>query len=291
VGFYDRDQDALAHLRNVCVLPHMSEAGLLEEWAAARARLGAPMPGAGAPEIRELGSAEAAYAEELCARPWVQALLQKPDYRAASFKLVEIAPLLAHQPFVDLERSDRSCESLREAGIAELMQRCLPPTQPRPFEPPTVVDRQPHSIIIKLPRPHVEQLKGALMRADDNGVEQTIAGVALSYTLPFVQVVRLEGRYYLQNGYHRTFGAARLGVTHIPCLVRNLSNGNDAQNHAEAPDWMLMPRRLLESSNPPTLGHFLRGRAHDVMLRAWSLNIHITWSHAVMADEYEGLKP
>jgi hypothetical protein len=51
----------------------------------------------------------------------------------------------------------------------------------------------------------------------------------------------------------------------------------------------MMPRQVLDSPNPPTLAHFLRGRAHEVMLRATSLVLQITWGYHVMPDEYDGL--
>jgi hypothetical protein len=34
-----------------------------------------------------------------------------------------------------------------------------------------------------------------------------------------IQVVQFNGRYYLKNGYHRTFGAVEAGLTELPALV------------------------------------------------------------------------
>ena len=283
VGFYDREHDALAHLRNTCFLPDASDASLLEEWAAARSKLGPPIPRAGAPEIRELEPEDQAYIRELRAQPWVQSLLQRPACRSAAFKLVEIEPLLAHQPFVDLERSRDGGKQLGSAPIAELMRICLPQTRPKPLEPPAVILKQQHSMTIKVRKWHLEALMPTLTSAGSNGYEHTTAGVDLHWSLPFVHVVRLGGRYYLRNGYHRTFSAARRGATHIPCFV---SNGDDTEIRSEGINWLLMPRHVLDSSNPPTLGHFLNGRAHEIMLRATSLTVHVTWSLCLMPDEY-----
>ena len=289
VGFYDQERDALAHLRNTCVFRDASDASLRTEWVAARSKLGPPVPRAGAPEVREFEFAEAAYVRELRAQPWVNALLRKPTYQSAEFKLVEIEPLLAHQPFIDLERVQDGSRRLSGSTVAELMPICLPQAAPQPLEPPTVVAKQPHSIVIKSRRAHIDALVPGVMTIDQDGFEHTLAGVNLHLALPFINVVRLGGRYLLRSGYHRVFGAAKLGATHIPCLVREVtySNSNDGSLHPS--EWLMMPRWLLESENPPTLAHFLKGRAHDVMLRATSLVLQITWGYHRIPDEYEGL--
>jgi hypothetical protein len=270
-------------------VPDLTQAEMLQEWRAAKSRLGTPAPKAGVPEIREFDPAEIPYIGELRALPWVQALLQRPIYRAASFKLVEIAPLLAHQPFLDLDRVDRGCQGLGRATVAELMRLCLPRVQSKPLEPPTVILQQWDSITIKSRKAHIEAFVPGIATIDENGFERTIAGVSLESSLPFVHVVRLGGRYILRTGYHRVFGAAKRGATHIPCLVRDHADGDGSGGTPEPLNWLLVPQRLLESSDPPTLGHFLDGRAHEVTLRATSLVMQITWSHNVLPDEYDGL--
>ncbi len=291
VGFIDQQRQALDHLRNYCVLPDMSDGPLLKEWATAKAKIGAPIPRAGAPDIREFEPSEEAYIRELQVQPWVQSVLQTPGYRGAAFKLVEIEPLLAHQPFVDIERSDNVSKGLRSPAVAELMPICLPRTQPRPLDLPTVIVQEAQSIIIKSRDLQIETLKTALMTINRNGYEQVLAGMEIRWSLPFVHVVRFSGRYYLLNGYHRALGAGKAGATHIPCLLREAPSSDDGTLRSDGPEWLLMPRRLLESSNPPTLGHFLHGRAHDVRLRATSRILHVTWSHNLMPDEYDGIKP
>ncbi len=284
VGFMDQQRQALDHLRNFCVLSEMSEAALLGEWAAARAKVGAPHPRAGAPDIREIEPPDDAYVRELRAQPWVQTVFQAEGYRDAAFKLVEIEPLLAHQPFVDVERSDHVCKRLRNSAVAELMPLCLPRTQPAPLDPPTVIVQEPQSLIIKSRDLQIETLRTMLMTVSHGGYDRVLAGMEISWSLPFVHVVRLSGRYYLLNGYHRALGAAKVGVTHIPCLLREVPGEAD-------PAWLMMPRRLFASSNPPTMGHFLHGRTHEVRLRAISRILHVTWSHHLMPDEYEGIGP
>jgi len=289
VGFIDQQRQALEHLRNYCVLPDISDGPLLKEWATAKAKIGAPIPKAGAPDVREFGPQEAAYIRELQAQPWVQSVLQTSGYRNAAFQLVEIEPLLAHQPFVDVERSDQVCKGLRTPAVAELMSICLPQTQPRPLDLPTVIVQEAQSIIIKSRDLQIETLKTTLMTINRNGYQHVLAGMEIRWSLPFVHVVRFDGRYYLLNGYHRALGVRKAGATHIPCLLRDAPS--DAALRSDGPEWLLMPRRLLESSNPPTLGHFVHGRAHDVRLRATSRILHVTWSHNLMPDEYDGLKP
>ena len=289
VGFYDQERDALAHLRNTCLIPDGSDASLLKEWAAAKGKSGQPMPRAGQPEVREFALAESAYIRELCAQPWVQGLLKKPAYRGASFKLVEIEPLLVHQPFVDLERAARVCQPLSGPAVADLMPICLPRAQPKPLEPPAVTAGGNNSLAIKMRHAHIEFITPELATVVDDGYESTLAAARLHWSLPFINVVRIGGRHLLRSGNHRVFGAAKQGATHIPCLVREASDHNGSEVASESPDWLMIPRRVLESGNPPTMAHYLRGRAHDVMLRATSVVLQITWAYHILPDEFEGL--
>jgi hypothetical protein len=43
--------------------------------------------------------------------------------------------------------------------------------------------------------------------------------------------------------------------------------------------------QLLESANPPTIEHYIAGRAFDVQLRASMRLIEISWSQHTMFDE------
>ena len=105
--------------------------------------------------------------------------------------------------------------------------------------------------------------------------------VQIGVTPPFAQVVRFNGRCYLLNGYHRTVGAAQAGATHIPCIFRDVASALEAGvNPPET-----FPLGLLESNNPPTLGHFANGLAYAAQLKSVSRYMHVSWDEHVIPDE------
>jgi hypothetical protein len=56
-------------------------------------------------------------------------------------------------------------------------------------------------------------------------------------------------------------------------------------------DGQTFPLSLLESGDPPTIGHFTQSKALDVSLRALSRVLHVTWSESVLPDEYDRMNP
>lgn len=283
IGFCDQ-HEALSFLRTFAVSRDASEGALLAEWAAAKAKIGASTPRAGLPDVRSVDSPCDAYIRKLWEQRWVRATLDQPEYQNAEFKLIEIEPLLAHQPFVNTERPDQIYGSAPALSLTDLMPICLPLTQPQPLGSPTQVVKDSHSIVIKGRDLEMNRITAATLSVRREEIEQNFIGVQISWNLPFVHVVRFNGRHYLYNGYHRALGAAARGATHIPCLLREWLTSEQGE-----PSWLMMPRRVLESSNPPTLGHFLRGCAYPVLLRAMSRIVSVSWSERLMPDEYEGL--
>ncbi len=116
-----------------------------------------------------------------------------------------------------------------------------------------------------------------LFPAGDN----TAAGIIFGLSVPLVHVVRLNGRCYLHNGFHRVYGARMAGATHVPCVFRDVP---DEASAGIAPPGTF-DRMLLESANPPTLAHFTNGSAHVVQLRAITRVLHISWAEYAMPTE------
>lgn len=105
-------------------------------------------------------------------------------------------------------------------------------------------------------------------------------GVQVGAALPLAHVLRIDGRCYLQNGFHRAVGLRAAGAAAMPCLVRDAASPDElGLGHGT------FDRALLESANPPTLGHFTQGRAHPVRLRAMSRIVHVSWAEYLVADE------
>jgi hypothetical protein len=43
--------------------------------------------------------------------------------------------------------------------------------------------------------------------------------------------------------------------------------------------------QVMESANPPTLGHFTQGRSYDVQLKAFHRTLHISWAEYAMTHD------
>jgi hypothetical protein len=291
VGFITDQQQAFQHLRLQCVPFDPCDQALSAEWNAAQRKLGPPILRAGTPDIRPIPATDAGYIQQLMQQTWVQEAFRMFGYVSAEFKLVEIDPLLAYQFIVDTARSSHHCGILNNPTVGELMPICLPLAQPKPPDLSPVIDPphagQPQSIVIKVRNLSMQQLQLGIFGLNQNGYESWVAGMQIHVTLPFVHVVRLNGKYYLHNGFHRAFGARKVGVTHVPCLLRDVTTPQEAG----IIDGQTFPPSVLTSPNPPTIGHFTQGRAHDVQLRALSRILHVSWSQSVMPDEYDRMNP
>jgi hypothetical protein len=79
------------------------------------------------------------------------------------------------------------------------------------------------------------------------------------------RVIQVRERCFLRAGFHRAVGARIAGHTHIPCIFSRLPYYPSLTQPERS--WSFS-RTILESDDPPTLGHFTHGRACRVQLRA-----------------------
>jgi hypothetical protein len=289
-GFLTDPSLAINHLRHHCKPPaNITDAQLLATWQAAKAALGTPFPSAGSANPQPIPASMQPHISNLMSQAWVQERFQgmcvtqqAVGLPIPEFKIVEIDPLLAFQVTVDTDRSSSNCGGLnRQPTEAELLETCLPSVYPTQNFFQSTVNNQSRSVIIKT-RNHNLQM-------DHWGVftppgSPAFAGVTFRVSFPFVHVVRLNGRCYLFNGYHRAYGCRMAGATHVPCIFREVSNARDAGIN---PDAGTFDEQLLTSADPPTLAHFTQGRALAVDLRQWSRVLHVTWEQYAVPDEYD----
>jgi len=268
VGFMPREQ-AILHLKTACIAPDPSDHALEAEWLEARKRLGAPTERAGDPEILDLPPEAAAHMASMV-QGWPNHF-QGPT--VPDFKMVEIAPLLAYQFVIDGPRSGHHCGIFGSPpSIGDLLKVCLPE---QPTDEPLHSQQLAQFVVIKARSLNVNmQAQGMIAPG--------IFGIAIGLSLPWVHVVRYNGRCYLHNGYHRTYGAAIQGATHVPCIFRDV---HDAAAAGIKTDGTTFPIDILESGNPPTLAHFSQGKAQQVTLRATTRILHVSWAEYGMYDE------
>lgn len=271
VGFMDQ-QAAIGYLRNSCVqVGNSDDATLIAEWQIARSKLGAPMPRAGNPDIRDIPTTHAAYISLFASQPWIANALNS-TVAGAVFRYVEIDPLLAFQIAIDDGRSNHHCAPFSlPPTLEQLLSTCLPMTPP---EEPVQIAQGAQSMLITS--------RSLNFRALAQGfIGGAFVGMQVGVALPLVHVVRLNGRCYLFNGFHRAYGAKMAGATHVPCLFREVFDAPSAGINAPG----TFELSLLESLDPPTLGHFSQGRAHDVSLRILTRTLHVSWAEYVVSAE------
>jgi len=241
-------------------------------WNEAQTRLGAPIGSPGSPEILGLDTAHQAYLEGVLTSPrYGETVGSLP----ASFQLVEIEPLLAFQFHVYSERSEDLCNSFSNPPeINELLGTCLPHTlEAIPFKH----DLRPNGIIIESDTPNLRLFGGGIPGND--ALAHLLVAAFVGAATPLVQVVRFNGRCYLRNGFHRVYGARVAGATHIPCIFMEASGWGDVVGGGGT-----FSQALLESDNPPTLGHYTQGRAHQ--LRRMRRVISVNWAeHAFLESD------
>jgi hypothetical protein len=273
VGFMDQPA-AHAHFINSCVCVSQAPPDLDAEWIAAKARLGAPFPTAGLPDIQPIPAANIGHTNQLVNGPWVAPMFAAgAPWHGCHFMLVEIDPLLAFQFTIGDGRSKHHGAALgQNPTVDALLPICLPlAPQTENFQ----IFNSPNSMMLKARSLNLQNFGGGVFNA-------AFMGIQFGVSLPFLHVVRHNGRCYLHNGFHRALAIRQSGATHAPCILR------DVPDHASVgirTDGGTFGATLLESANPPTLGHFTQGRAYNVQLKNVARYLHVSWADYVIPDE------
>jgi hypothetical protein len=259
---------ALHHLRTSCIPKDPSDSALIEEWTAAKSKLGVAAPNAGFPSVSPLAKQYKSHIQAVVS----QAAFQPGgSFCGAHACLVEIDPILSVQFAIDLDRIAYLCGALRNPSLEETLDVCLP-LKPQSESFQTLSGAQ--SILLKSRSMNIKLSAGGLFN-------DTFLGVKLGVSSPHVRVVRYRGRCYIHNGFHRAVGLRMAGVTHMPCLIKDVADESETGISENA----TFSAKLLESDNPPTLAHFTQGRAREVTLRALSRVVHVSWAEYTVPDE------
>jgi len=269
VGFMEQQQ-AINYLRGACVVADDSDVALTQEWNLAKTQICPPAANAGRPQIGDLPHQHQSYVDQLKQQPWLVASTNNQSLNWQC-KMVEIAPLLAFQFNVDSTRSAHHCQAISaSSGIDELLLICLPQSLPNES---AKVDLGANSVIFRA--------KCLNLRTQAAGKFGDFMGVHVSLSVPLAHVVRHNGLCYLHNGFHRAYGLMKSGVTHMPCIFRDVASHDEVGIRS---DGNTFSAQLLESTNPPTVGHFGQC-AYKVSMRSFSRIIHVSWSEYTVLDD------
>ena len=273
VGFLNQS-DALAHFANRCICASPDPVALGAEWNAAKEKLGGAFPNAGRPDIQPIPQTGSCHIELLRAAPWVAEIFGPGGlWHGCEFKMVELDPLLSFQFAIGVGRSqDIGGMLTTPPTMDELLNLCLPLSPPaETFQ----TFNSPSAMILKARSLNLMSFGGGVFNSE-------FMGIQFGVSLPFLPVVRLNGRCYLHNGFHRALAIRMAGATHAPCIFRDVS---DHATVGIRTDGATFGVQLLELANPPTIGHFTQGRAYDVQLKNVARYLHVSWAEYIIPDE------
>lgn len=239
------------YLATECVPSSLDQTALEAEWAAAVALLQEPLPNVGAPEVLDVPDAHKDYVDALKASEQWQPLFEANPHW--DVKLVEAGPLLAYQFQVLDSHADNHGDGLGEPPtLDQLFTTCLPMM---PVSENFTWTRYGNSVLV--------ETRALNLRPDLLPVEGQPGAFIfrIGAALPFVHVVRFEGKYFLHNGYHRTCAALRKGATHVPCVIRDVGS---PQEIGLGPGTFSLEAFLTD--NPPCMHQFATGQAYPVQL-------------------------
>lgn len=212
---------------------NFTEADLLDEWRAARAR------------VRVLQREEAGFADDVpvaelgpAYEPLLIEFLKDPLVRhgfnmvPTEVGIVELDRLVVYQNHIDLAHVGRLVESMGGTpDWRDLFRICLPFDHP---SPPVAWSRSHDNGFVFLSPSNDLRFLGTMPLEGHHivdypppGVMVGVVGLAVGFGSNFLNAIRVGGRLILNNGSHRAFALRRLGVTHVPCVVQHVASRSE----------------------------------------------------------------
>jgi len=138
--------------------------------------------------------------------------LFKEGFRVA---LVDLERVCAIQPHVLTESAVERLQGVDVSSLESVASVTLP--IPGPERMPAQFDSSKNAWIFSSRNPNL-RIAGNFSGEVQPGVPGF--GFVVSISNSYVQVAGLRGRYFLRDGYHRSFGLLAAGARWVPCLVR-----------------------------------------------------------------------
>lgn len=243
--------DGIKYLATECAPVSCDPAALHAEWTAATALIREPLSNVGMPEILDIPDEYKGYVDALKAsEQWRPAFDANPHW---DIKLVEAGPLLAYQfQVLDGHATSHGSGLGNPPTLDELFAACLPIM---PVSENFTWTRFGNSVLVET---RALNLRPDLLPIDGQpGAFVFRIGAAL----PFVHVVRFEGKCFLHNGYHRTYAALTKAATHVPCVIRDVASPQEVGLGQGT-----FSLEAFQSQNPPCMHQFGSGQAYPVQL-------------------------
>lgn len=260
------------YYRNLAVDWRLRDEGrLMDEWRTANDR------------VRELESTEAAFADDVPILPLPSEMheLEAEVLADAQFRnafrfipvrigMVELDRMVVFQKHINLSFVRDVHERIGDAELTpgELFRLCIPlVTQPSPVR---VAPTGPNSFSFISPSHDfrfVESLlldPDQLLRYEAMGPVARILGIVVGYGPNYLNALHANGRLILSNGSHRAFALRERGVTHVPCVIQEISRPEELEITG-AEDVRRNSSRYLTAPRPPLLKDYFDDHLRKVI--------------------------
>jgi hypothetical protein len=215
---YAAQQEAINHLVNSVPPSPQEITEVTARWQAATLELanGGPRPPL-EPEAEALPAALEAWAERVSSSAQFQFLLGNLH---PEFAILSISRLIAIQKFVYSDADGPDPPSADD--LQALFQLTAP--EYKVTARATIKDDATLSYTMASENPNLRvggMAESEVMVATPSGAQMPlhIFGYFATYGGPWMQVARLQGRWFLRDGYHRAYNFLKHGIDRVPCVV------------------------------------------------------------------------
>lgn len=192
------------------------------------------------------------------------AFRQRPDVIATFLGLdwtvgiVDLKDVLSFQKVIVEEEATERANAVIVDDLQSLFSFCLPDPA-EGIEISGTMDPDQKGITLSSLNPNL-RVGGHMIADVDVAVapggpvqKQKFMGYSINFGARFVQVAEYNGRWFVRDGYHRTFGLTRRGINRIPCIFMKARTFEELG--AAAPGFFSY--ELLFGDRPPFLTDFL----------------------------------
>jgi hypothetical protein len=175
------------------------------------------------------------------------------DSHAGRFSVatVDLTRLISFQKAITLENEPARFEKIAPGDWEALFELCLP--QDRVEEDLLgTFDKDGKGVTITSTNPNLRI--GPVQSVDLPGATGVkLLGFAVIFGTPHMHVVEYKGRYFLKDGYHRSFALLSRGITQVPVV---LERGRSFADVHAGNSSFIAPEHLL-GDHPPMVTDFL----------------------------------
>lgn len=178
------------------------------------------------------------YIEEFWAQPNMQDFLQEGGW---SIKMADLKKVCTIQPVVEATKSKERVASANSKDLISIAKITLPYASNQEY--PGAFDPSKNAFVFSSQNPNL-RVAGSVA---NNGA----FGFVVTVSNSFVQIAKCQGRYFIRDGHHRSYGLLANGLSKIPVLYKEYSSFSQMNIPVG-----IFPMEILASPQPPMLTDF-----------------------------------